>query len=84
MDALCDFTIKNKYGYVAYDIAYNNDVRNTMNEMVMRLKTENIEKNQYGRRAFNNVLQHNDRVTKLKSLMHKFNEVDKHLKDKNQ
>ena len=84
LGAQCDFTLKNKFGYVAYDIAYNTEVRNMMKELISRLNTADIETNQYGRRAFNNKLQHNDRVTKLKSLMHKFNEVDKHLKDKNQ
>ena len=46
------------------------------------MKAENSQLN-YGRTAFNGVLHHNDRVTKLKSLMHKFGQVEKHLERKN-
>ena len=41
-------------------------------------------KSQYARREFNGVLLHNDRVTQLKGLMHKFGQVEKHLEHKNQ
>jgi hypothetical protein len=37
----------------------------------------------YGRTAFNGVLHHNDRITKLKSLMHKFGQVEQQLKTNN-
>ena len=40
--------------------------------------------NKYGRREFNGVLLHNDRVTQLKGLMHKFGQVEKHLEHQNQ
>lgn len=39
--------------------------------------------NKYGRREFNGVLLHNDRVTQLKGLMHKFGQVEKHLEHQN-
>ena len=95
-----DYTIKNKYGYKPYDIAYNNQVRKTLATLISEREqqvgtggtgadqqslegnleqnnnTENDplseEKNDYGRRQFNGVLLHNDRVSKLKTLMHKF------------
>ena len=34
LQAQCDYQIKNKYGYVAYDIAYNNEVRSTIIKLI--------------------------------------------------
>lgn len=103
---LVDYTIKNKFGYKPYDIAYNNEVRKTLATLIyereqqvggnqqrvlegnLDQKTDNDplleEKNDYGRRQFNGVLLHNDRVSKLKTLMHKFGQVEQHLKITNQ
>lgn len=47
------------------------------------LKNLEENKNQYGRRTFSGVLLHNDRVTKITSLMHKFGQLEKHIKHQN-
>jgi len=67
-EAKCDHRMKNKYGYHAHDIAYNTDVRaliqmlcESMGHESKALMEENS--NKYGRREFNGVLLHNDRVT---------------------
>ena len=72
-----DTTIKNRAGFLAYDIAYNTHVQNLFNDLIGNQghqSVRNLEenKNQYGRRTFSGVLLHNDRVTKITNLMHKF------------
>ena len=79
-DAQADFTLKNKFGYQAYDIVYNAEVRDIFDKL---LEGVGASDNTYGRQAFNGVIHHNDRVTKLKSLMHKFGQVNKHLEQNN-
>jgi len=68
-DAQVDYTLKNKFGYQAHDIVYNAEVREVFDKLLEGVGTSD---NTYGRQAFNGVIHHNDRVTKLKSLMHKF------------
>ena len=51
--------------------------------MQLNLSQPEDSKLNYGRTAFNGVLHHNDRITKLKMLMHKFGQVEKHLEQKN-
>lgn len=60
--------MKNKFGYLAYDIAYNTEIRQLIENLIESLGHESRaimeeNKNQYGRREFNGVLLHNDRVT---------------------
>ena len=80
--------MKNKFGYLASDIAYNAEVRNLILNLIGSMGHESrqiMEENKnYARREFNGVLLHNDRVTQLKGLMHKFGQVEKHLEHKNQ
>ena len=80
----CDIESKNKYGHKPFDVAFNLEVRNVFDKLFQQLnmKADNSKLN-YGRSAFNGVLHHNDRVTKLKSLMHKFGQVEKHLERNN-
>jgi len=80
-EANVDHSIKNSVGYLAFDTAYNTDVQNLLNELIgTQGGTSEENKNQYGRRAFDGVLQHNDRVTKITSLMHKFGQLEKQIK----
>ena len=81
-DAGADAALKNKYGYSASDIAHDFSIR----QLFGTLRGEKIDSDEqisssssYGRQAFNGVLLHNDRVSKLKNLMHKFGEVEKKL-----
>ena len=88
-EARSDHTRKNKNGYLAYDIAYNTEVRDLVLTLIESMGHESRavmeeNKNAYGRREFNGVLLHNDRVTQLKGLMHKFGQVEKHLERNNQ
>ena len=81
-----DSSIKNAAGFLAYDIAYNSEVQNLLNAMLVEMwghdSARNLEesKNQYGRRAIDGVLLHNDRVSKVTNLMHKFGQLEKHMK----
>ena len=81
-DAGVDHTVKNNFAYLAFDMAYNTDVQHLFNELIStqgHQSVRNLEenKNQYGRRTFSGVLQHNDRVSKVTSLMHKFGQIEK-------
>ena len=60
------------------------EVRNVYEKLFhqLNLSMDNSKLN-YGRTAFNGGLHHNDRITKLKSLMHKFGQVEKHLEKNN-
>lgn len=89
-EAGVDHSIKNRFGYVALDIASDMDTKTCIERMIgaegsgrhsTRLATESS--NYYGRTAFNGVLRHNDRVTHLKALMHKFGQVERHLQVNN-
>lgn len=69
-------------------MAYNTDVQHLLNMLIVGMgenSLKNLEenKNQYGRRTFSGVLLHNDRVTKITSLMHKFGQLEKHIKHQN-
>ena len=33
-EAICDHTLKNLYGFLAYDMAYNTDVQHLLNELI--------------------------------------------------
>lgn len=65
--------LKNKYGYIASDIAMNLETRETFSRLVKQKEGIDFDKQnhghlsnphnpQYGRTAFNGVLRHNDRV----------------------
>ena len=47
-EANADYQIKNNWGYLAYDVAYNMDVQELFNKLLGITGEEN--KNQYGRR----------------------------------
>jgi hypothetical protein len=74
-DCGCDPETKNKFGFKPYDLAFNMEVRNIFDKLYHQMNMQS-GKQSYGRTAFNGVLHHNDRITKLKSLMHKFGQVE--------
>jgi len=79
-DAKVDCNIKNKFGYNASDIAQDLNIRNLFGQLMGNSSAPGKEGGQggsYGRSAFGGVLLHNDRVSKLKKLMHNFGEVNK-------
>ena len=78
-EASVDHMIKNSANFLAYDIAYNKEVQMLLTQLAGEHGNEE-NKNQYGRRAFDGVLQHNDRVTKITGLMHKFGQLEKQIK----
>jgi len=87
-EANADHTLKNRVGYLAYDMAYNMEVQLLFNELIggqghQSLKSLEENKNQYGKRTFSGVLLHNDRVSKITTLMHKFGQLEKHIKYQN-
>ena len=76
-EAAVDHTIKNKFGYLSYDIAMNLEIRQLFDNLLGAKGHQSVRdlddaKNSYGRKAFNGVLLHNDRVSQLKRMMHKF------------
>lgn len=67
-EAGIDHTKKNKFGYIAYDVALNFEVRQMLEQLVggvggrQSVQLMEQQRNQYGRTAINGVLLHNDRV----------------------
>jgi hypothetical protein len=59
------------------------EVRNIFDKLAHQMNVAESSNQNYGRTAFNGVLHHNDRITKLKSLMHKFGQVEQQLKTNN-
>ena len=59
------------------------EVRNIFDKLAHQMNVAENSNQNYGRTAFNGVLHHNDRITKLKSLMHKFGQVEQQLKTNN-
>ena len=86
LDAHADYTIKNNFGYLPCDIAFNTEVQTLFSQLIgstgghVSLRQVEESKNQYGRRTFSGVLLHNDRVSKITNLMHKFGQLEKHIK----
>ncbi len=63
---------KNKFGYNPVDIAANYEIRKLFTAEDPNVDAS-IKDMNYGRTAVDEVLLHNDRVTSVKKLMHKFN-----------
>ena len=66
-------------------MAYNTEVQHLLNQLIASMGDTSLQKmeenkNAYGRRTFSGVLLHNDRVSKITNLMHKFGQVEKHIK----
>lgn len=78
--------IKNKFGYLASDIAMNIETRQTFYRLTQESQgsveqkqevMQNPHNPQYGRTAFNGVLRHNDRVNMVQKLMSQYQNVNK-------
>jgi hypothetical protein len=63
-------------------MAFNIEVRDIFEKLYRQLNMQE-GKQGYGKTAFNGVLHHNDRHSRLKGLMHKFGQVEKQLKTQN-
>ena len=72
IEANADPCLKNKVGYMPSDIAQNIEMRKFFQKYVNRETLgvdEEVKGSMYGRTAFNGVLLHNDRATKVQKLM---------------
>lgn len=91
-DAKVDQTIRNKFGYVASDIAQNLQSREALTNTQIEAQSSGMGSdmstaqsmsssmiNPYGRQAFGGVLMHNDRINSVRKLMAQYKQVNRHL-----
>lgn len=83
-EANVDPTHRNKFGYVASDIAQNYQIRQLFENLLPVLTPSEESKCFYGRTAFGGVLRHNDRINSVQKLMHSYQHVNKLMQNQQQ